>query len=129
MGLPWYGYDYPCLRVIEDNICVLKEIPFRGVNCSDAAGRQYCYPDIAYDFFPLKTTPLLYDEYSKSKYFNYKKGDIVHQVWYDDPESLKPKYLSAFEHFMRGIAIWNIDCGLLYESYGATMWKALPKLK
>ena len=93
----------PCLRVTEDNMCVLKEVPFRGVNCSDAAGRQYCYPDIACDFFPLNTTPLLYDENSKSKYFNYKKDGIVHQVWYDDPESMKLKYLSAFEHFMRGI--------------------------
>ena len=110
-------------------MCVLKEVPFRGVNCSDTAGRQYYYPDIACDFFPWNTTPLLYDENSKSKYFNYKKDGIVHQVWHDDPESLKPKYLSAFEHFIRGIAIGNIDFGLLYESYGETMWKALPQLK
>ncbi len=38
MGVPWYGYNYPCLSLSADNVCTIKEVPFRGVNCSDAAG-------------------------------------------------------------------------------------------
>ena len=129
MGLPWYGYDYPCLQVKEDSMCILKEVPFRGVNCSDAAGRQYCYPDIAYKFFPLRITPFQYDKSSESKYFNYKKDGVVHQVWYDDPVSLKPKYQYVIDHALKGIAIWNIDCALLSDIYGEVMWEALPKFK
>ena len=39
-----YGYKYPCLMdEIESDTskyCPIEAIPFRGVNCSDAAGRE-----------------------------------------------------------------------------------------
>ena len=40
LGLPWYGYDYPCLSLTDDSVCIIPKVPFRGVNCSDAAGTQ-----------------------------------------------------------------------------------------
>jgi len=40
MGMPWYGYNYPCLGLSDDDVCTIKAIPFRGVNCSDAAGED-----------------------------------------------------------------------------------------
>eukprot|EP00957_Ditylum_brightwellii_P002062 158370-Ditylum_brightwellii.AAC.1 len=52
MGVPWYGYSYGCvdegggelLKCSEENnqiqTCHLKLVPFRGVECSDAAGSQ-----------------------------------------------------------------------------------------
>eukprot|EP01128_Nolandella_sp_AFSM9_P012523 TRINITY_DN9363_c0_g1_i1.p1 TRINITY_DN9363_c0_g1~~TRINITY_DN9363_c0_g1_i1.p1 ORF type:complete len:418 (+),score=31.98 TRINITY_DN9363_c0_g1_i1:145-1254(+) len=40
VGLPWYGYDYPCLSRKNSTICPIELHPFRGVSCSDAAGRQ-----------------------------------------------------------------------------------------
>ncbi len=44
LGLPWYGYHYPCTRAIgADNVCPIASVPFRGVNCSDAAGQQMDY--------------------------------------------------------------------------------------
>ena len=46
MGLPWYGYIYPCVSFsAETNVCTIKPVPFRGAKCSDAAGS---YGDIGY---------------------------------------------------------------------------------
>jgi di-N-acetylchitobiase len=49
MGIPWYGYSYGCTNV-EDGVtlktCEIKQIPFQGVNCSDAAGFELPYATI-----------------------------------------------------------------------------------
>lgn len=37
-GLLWYGYDYLCVSFIN-NVCYIKKVFFRGVNCSDVVGR------------------------------------------------------------------------------------------
>lgn len=110
LGLPWYGYDYPCLELVSDRICKIKRIPFRGVNCSDAAGRQIEYAEIEdltvsrASFSPQK------DDESESYFFNYE--DSVggkHQVWFDNPISLKLKYDFAAKENLNGVAIWNAD--------------------
>ena len=48
LGVPWYGYDYPCEPGTQPDarFCPIKEVPFRGVNCSDAAGGEVGYPRI-----------------------------------------------------------------------------------
>lgn len=55
LGLPWYGYDYPCvpppgtphaLPKLGDDLCAIPTVPFRGASCSDAAGAQIRYADI-----------------------------------------------------------------------------------
>lgn len=38
LGQPWYGYDYTCLKLTDDTVCAIEEVPYIGVNCSDAAG-------------------------------------------------------------------------------------------
>ena len=43
----------------------------------------------------------------------------MHQIWYDDPQSLKVKYHLAASQDMKGIAIWSIDC-LDYANNDAT---------
>ena len=42
LGTPWYGYSYPCVNRVPDDadVCSIKLVPFRGVNCSDAAGTE-----------------------------------------------------------------------------------------
>ncbi|KAL4440207.1 hypothetical protein ABPG75_003208 [Micractinium tetrahymenae] len=51
LGLPWYGYVYPCTNSAyqgaQERLCALPPVAFRGCPCSDAAGRQMCYADIA----------------------------------------------------------------------------------
>ena len=48
LGTPWYGYHYPCLEgtTITDRYCPIQSVPFRGVNCSDAAGNELDYAQI-----------------------------------------------------------------------------------
>lgn len=48
MGVPWYGYNYPCENSADNQTetCDIAMIPFRGVNCSDAAGSEIAYQDI-----------------------------------------------------------------------------------
>lgn len=111
LGLPWYGYDYPCLSLFPDNVCMIKKVPFRGVSCSDAAGRQRGYRDIIENILPVSTSGRLYNLTLDSPYMNYKASDgTMHQIWYDDPQSLADKYLYAASQGMRGLAFWNIDC-------------------
>lgn len=111
LGVPWYGYYYPCLSLSETNECRIKEVPFRGVNCSDAAGTQINY----YDLIKLvknSTTGRIWDLTTLSPYFIYKDPStgILHQVWYDDPESLTLKYQQAVDLNLRGVGMWNAEC-------------------
>ena len=53
LGLPWYGYDYPCVPDSSgrpmgpnDEVCRIAAVPFQGAPCSDAAGVQQNYRDI-----------------------------------------------------------------------------------
>ena len=49
MGVPWYGYSYGCINADDGNTlktCEIKQIPFQGVGCSDAAGFEVAYADI-----------------------------------------------------------------------------------
>lgn len=112
LGTPWYGYNYPCLNLSKDNVCSIPHRPFRGANCSDAAGSQMDYRTI----YPLMVNHSIggrqWDEKALSPYFNFKdpKTGMMHQVRYDDPESLAIKYQMAMLVDLRGVGSWNIDC-------------------
>lgn len=111
LGVPWYGYDYPCLSLTKDDVCMIKHVPYRGVQCSDAAGRQRDYNSI----YPLmvngSTGGRKWDSSALSPYFDYKDkvSGQMHQVRYDDPTSLKLKYQMAVHLGLRGVGTWNID--------------------
>lgn len=129
LGLPWYGYDYPCLD-LNENICSIKRVPFRGVNCSDAAGKQVGYADIQ-DLILSRSAKAEWDQDSASFFFNYEDtlGD-KHQVWFDDVQSLKQKYEFASAENLNGIAIWNSDLLdfsdiLRAQQESKAMWDAL----
>eukprot|EP00775_Hariotina_reticulata_P010253 gene10253-10411_t len=119
LGLPWYGYDYTCegQEVPADvDICTIKPVSFRNVSCSDAAGAQRCYSEI------MATSP----------YFNYRASDgSVHQVWFDNPQSLALKYQLAADLGIKGIGFWNLDCldygssDVLSRNQTNEMWQAV----
>ena len=53
LGVPWYGYVYPCTPVYPSDApaafvpaCPIASVPFRGCNCSDAAGTQHNFSTI-----------------------------------------------------------------------------------
>ncbi|XP_060889628.1 di-N-acetylchitobiase [Labrus mixtus] len=107
MGVPWYGYDYPCLNLSEHGICSIAKVPFRGAPCSDAAGRQKPYKWIMKQV-NVSMSGRLWDEKQEAPYFNYKdQTGQIHQVWYDDPQSICPKADSVKSKGLRGIGMWN----------------------
>ncbi|KAM4642228.1 di-N-acetylchitobiase [Discoglossus pictus] len=130
MGVPWYGYDYECLELSKDNKCVINKVPFRLAPCSDAAGSQVAYRDIIRQL-NSSITGRLWDEEQKSPFYNYKdsKGN-VHQVWYDDPQSISLKAAYVKTHGLRGIGMWNGDLldyskDPVAEQQTKDMWNAL----
>lgn len=52
------------------------------------------------------------DAAQRAPYFNYlsKEDGKTHQVWYDDPDSLKAKYEVAAAAGLAGVGFWNLDC-------------------
>ena len=109
LGQPWYGYDYTCISLENNGTCNIRKVPFRGVNCSDAAGEQIQYYDIL-KLMEAKKAERKWDDTLKAPYFTYMgTNETYHQVWYDDPVSLEYKYSYAHLMGMRGLAFWNID--------------------
>ncbi|RUS75440.1 hypothetical protein EGW08_016790 [Elysia chlorotica] len=106
LGLPWYGYYYPCIQKKKEK-CYIKEVPFRGVNCSDAAGRQIPYGEIykmvdpSLERWNLTSATPFFDCTTPS-------GQPC-QVHYDNPKSLTIKYGFAASLGLRGVGMWNID--------------------
>jgi len=109
LGVPWYGYVYQCLQ-LSGELCFIKKVPFRGVACSDAAGRQY---DYGYLYKTLMTMPEAYtwNTSSSTPYFTHSDwmAGTIHQVQFDDPHSLSLKYKLAQVMGLRGVGVWNID--------------------
>ncbi|XP_058494445.1 di-N-acetylchitobiase [Solea solea] len=130
MGVPWYGYDYPCLNLSQEGICFIDKVPFRGAPCSDAAGKQKTYRWIMTQV-NSSLSGRLWDSEQKAPYFNYKdQSGQIHQVWYDDPQSicLKTNYVKS--NGLRGVGMWNAN---ILDYSGETvakqqtemMWNAL----
>lgn len=108
LGLPWYGYDYPCETLSTDGVCSIKKVSFRGASCSDAAGTQRDFDEIL-SLLSNSSTGRIFDKTTASPYFVYSASDGSHQVWYDDVVSLTIKYEFAKETGLKGLAFWNID--------------------
>uniref|UniRef100_A0A3Q4HSC9 Chitobiase, di-N-acetyl- n=1 Tax=Neolamprologus brichardi TaxID=32507 RepID=A0A3Q4HSC9_NEOBR len=109
MGVPWYGYDYPCLNFSQEGVCSIEKVPFRGVPCSDAAGKQKPYKWLMKQV-NSSMSGRLWDDEQQAPYFNYKDQDgQIHQVWYDDPQSICPKADSVMSKDLRGIGMWNAN--------------------
>jgi di-N-acetylchitobiase len=131
LGLPWYGYRYPCLEAAIDDApwCQMRPVPFVGAPCSDAAGGQVDYADIrrlvrrlgiVEQWDPTTQTPFAWlpsDDGPRS------------QLWFDNPRSLTAKYQLVRSLGLRGVGMWNADT-LDYENLEAAndtrlMWSAL----
>lgn len=114
LGLPWYGYSYPCENASSDtdDFCRIAEVPFRGVNCSDATGSEITFASImAYLDNGTSTTGRRWDHATQSPYYNYRDPATgrLHQMWYDDPESLQMKYAFARAIGVRGTGPYRWD--------------------
>ncbi|XP_062920860.1 di-N-acetylchitobiase [Mobula hypostoma] len=129
LGVPWYGYDYPCIHMSEAGRCDLQSVPFRGAPCSDAAGTQIPYKKIMQQV-DKSITGRFWDDDQKAPYYIYMVNKTYHEVWYDDPQSISKKALLLVKFNLRGIGMWNAN--LLDYSNTTTakkqteeMWTAL----
>jgi Di-N-acetylchitobiase len=114
LGLPWYGFDYKCLNPQHDSgrkistgkpsPCNIPHVPFRGVNCSDAAG-QVVTPEDAETLLQFYNASVHWDESEATPYFEYTatNGDR-HQVWFDNAHSLRQKAEFAKRQGLRYVA-------------------------
>ena len=112
LGVPWYGYTYECVNVTDPQavVCPIKSVPFRGCNCSDAAGGQLAFSDMMALARRNATTPVRWDRTLLAPYFNTVGADgVVRQQWFDDPESLSFKYALVRSAGLGGVAVWNVD--------------------
>eukprot|EP00930_Biecheleria_cincta_P041391 TRINITY_DN28370_c0_g1_i1.p1 TRINITY_DN28370_c0_g1~~TRINITY_DN28370_c0_g1_i1.p1 ORF type:complete len:411 (+),score=49.98 TRINITY_DN28370_c0_g1_i1:62-1294(+) len=123
LGTPWYGYHYACQNSgPSDDVCELKLVPFRGVNCSDAAGSELAFRDIM-NLFDRDVCPpgsnavrcrvtsgLRWDESTQSPYFNYVVDDSqLWQVWFDNAQSSSLKFALAGQRGVRGVGPFTWD--------------------
>ena len=124
LGVPWYGYRYPCINEYSGpgTVCQIPLTipPWRGCNCSDAAGSQWPFNDMmkvirnetdpstgGYAISPLNNNVTgSYATYD----FKIEGGQYKwYQAWFDTPETTGSKYQVAREHNLRGISMWNVD--------------------
>ena len=123
LGVPWYGYRYPCLpgTAADARFCSIAEVPFRGINCSDAAGGEVAISSLL-TLLPNSTTGRQWDTYQAAAYFNTVEDGTVVQHWYDDVESLRPKYAHARALGLRGVGPFTFTDTLdpaMYEAFDA----------
>lgn len=136
LGVPWYGYRYECEAGsdVMARFCPLPLVPFRGVNCSDAAGSEHGYAEILAQMVN-STTGRRWDQNQGSPWFNaveYAANGsgrrVLAQYWYDDVQSLVPKYQLARRLGLRGVGPYtfsaNDGTATMYEAFDAFL---LPK--
>ncbi|XP_068208178.1 di-N-acetylchitobiase-like [Palaemon carinicauda] len=131
LGVPWYGYNYPCESLLQNGTCLIKEVPFRGANCSDAAGKEYPY---SYMIAMKKKYHATYhwDKNSLTPYYTFKDdAGQYRQMRYDDARSLVYKYVLAVATGLRGVGMWAANFLDYSDSSTALeqqsqMWGLLP---
>ena len=87
------------------------------------------YGEIMTDLLPniTKGAGVVYNKTVQSKYFNWQHTDgSTHQVWYDDPDTLRVKYRLAKQAGMRALGVWGSGAPLHDAALAQKMWDAIP---
>ncbi|TDH72338.1 uncharacterized protein CCR75_003425 [Bremia lactucae] len=116
LGVPWYGYRYPCLQgqlsaaTIDDaSWCQIQPAPFFGAPCSDAAGTQVNYGNVRR---LMKSQGLIeqWDPTTLSPFVWYSSPEGGRsQIWFDNLRSLEAKHALMRELGLRGVGMWHAD--------------------
>ncbi len=91
MGIPNYGYDW--------------KLPYeKGVTRAKLVGNEE-----AISIAALNNSTIMFDEKSKTPYFEYKAPDgSNHEVWFEDIRSIKAKFDLIDEFGLLGAGYWNL---------------------
>jgi len=123
LGVPWYGYRYPCLNGTrpDQRSCPIQHVPFHGVNCSDAAGSEIKYSKILQTYSLMTEEEIAItgggmrrDETANAVFFNHIATNTVnkygvYQYWFDDARSLRDKYALAKLLKLGGVGPYTFD--------------------
>jgi Di-N-acetylchitobiase len=117
LGVPWYGYRYPCLNgtAPDARYCPVPLVPFRGVNCSDAAGTEITYSDLISlyraqtDQEANLTGGWRRDDYMNAAFFNTIENGTTMQYWFDDHVSIRDKFAWAAYMGLGGVGPYTFD--------------------
>ena len=106
LGVPWYEYRYECLPGTgsHDEFCPIPMKPFRGINCSDAAGAEVPYHNFLDILLSSNVSHNVFNANMQSPSFNVIDSDgSVIRYWFDDVLSLtlkKPRHSRSWAfHF------------------------------
>ena len=127
LGVPWYGYRYPCLPAMTDvhsQFCPIPQVAFRGVNCSDAVGSEIPYGRILQRYATTAAScrsHMKRDEFMDAVYFNSQEEadhgneTRIYQYWFDDAAALTHKFAWAKSMQLGGIGPFQtslVPCGV-----------------
>ena len=130
LGLPWYGYTFPCEAGTVGHVDVELGAPPPCLSTNFSGSWSRSYTDIVTGLLPLAPGDAAMDGPSASMWFDYMQGGQRHQVWYDDPASLAVKYAAASNATLGGIAVWTGDmAGNGSSGIGRAMWAALGTVR
>jgi Predicted glycosyl hydrolase len=102
LGLPFYGYDYST----DSNQPGANITSEKAIQIGDAINNSQVYGRI-------------WDSDSNTPWYRYRSGNIWHQVWYDDDESLRLKYQYIKSENLGGVGFWALG----YERNYFNIWK------
>ncbi|XP_055344637.1 di-N-acetylchitobiase-like isoform X3 [Paramacrobiotus metropolitanus] len=131
LGLPLFGYDYPCDKLGDDNVCELPKATYHGAPCSDLVGTQVGIDLIVGSLQP-NSTKNLWNQPGQSPQFNYINATGgIRQVHYDNEYSLLMKYLWTVSNDLRGVGYWHIGYlsnlnGTDADNLRRKYWQTIP---
>lgn len=90
LGIPNYGYDWA--------------LPFvRGETVAETIGNIQAVQRAV-----TKGVPIQFDETAQSPYYNYRLGNVEHEVWFEDARSMNATFSLIEEYGLRGASYWTI---------------------
>ena len=120
LGVPWYGYDFPCASPSPSGSCRVTET-FVG-----AWARSF---DTAQELEKNATVAPQYTSSGDARFFSYELAGVTHQLYYDDVKTLQQKYDLVTKSGLRGVAMWTADFVTKNTTEDVAMWKAFGSVK
>ena len=125
LGLPWYSWSFPCDSGNPGDACTVtppKGNPWYGY------AKQITFTRVISDLENSRNvSSVVFDSDTATKHYDVIEAGKRHQVWFDDPETLTPKYQMAKAAGLRGVAFWHAGCVNYTAADGQAraMWDAL----
>jgi hypothetical protein len=119
--LPWYGCAFDCSGTGEAYGGCPTTPAFANTDA-----RTTTFGDIVEHFLPNATTPPTLNASSVTKVLNYRNASgTLHQLWYDDAETLTRKYAAIKAAGVGAIGMWTADA-TNNASVATALWDAVP---